>query len=122
MKPLVHARLSAKKYGGKPEDYLSIHDFMDSSKSTLGDVRHRAIFHNTLGPFVVEKVFGHTLTNADGRVVHTRDVAEDHIMEDLGRIPTVEQWLSGLPIQKWMAGGVARHREDSKPQVAARID
>lgn len=58
MKPFVHSDLSAKKFGGKPEDYSDIHNFMDVSKFALADVRHRAIFHNTLGPFVMEQIFG----------------------------------------------------------------
>ncbi len=27
-----HSLLSAKKFGGKPEDYFEIHKFLDSSK------------------------------------------------------------------------------------------
>lgn len=116
MKPMVHARLSAKKYGGTPEDYLPIHDFMDSTKAALADIRHRAILHSAFGCFIVEKVFGHTLTNSDNKTVHVRDVAEDHVKEDLGTIPSIEKWLSKLPIEPWMAGGVARYRKESAPQ------
>ncbi len=28
-KPYIHALSSAKKFGGKPEDYLEIHQLMD---------------------------------------------------------------------------------------------
>ena len=116
MKPLVHARLSAEKYGGAPEDYLPIHDFMDSSKACMPDIRHRAILHSSFGCFIVERVFGHTITNSEGKTVHTRDVAEDHVKEDCGFIPTMERWLSGIKIEPWMAGGVARYRKESSPQ------
>lgn len=58
MKPIVHAQISAKKFGGKTEDYIKIHNMMDSSKSSFPDNRHRAIFHNSLGPFIMEKMFG----------------------------------------------------------------
>jgi len=102
LKPIVHARLSARKYGGTPEDYLPIHEFMDSTKAALPDVRHRAILHSAFGCFVVERVFGATAKNADGKDYCPRDVAEDHILEDLGTIPTLEKWLSKLPIESWM--------------------
>ena len=112
---MVHARLSAKRYGGVPEDYIAIHDFMDSTKAALPDIRHRAILHSAFGCFIVERVFGHTLTNSQNRLVSVRDVAEDHVKEDLGTIPTLERWLSKLPMEPWMAGGVARYRKESEP-------
>ena len=116
MKPMIHARSSARKYGGKPEDYFPIHHFMDSSKASVGDVRHRAIFHSTFGCFLVERVFGPELVNSDGKKFSTRDVAEDHCIEDLGFIPTMEQWLGNMKIQKWM-GGPANRNETEKRKV-----
>lgn len=104
MKPFIHAKISAKRFGGTPDDYIAIHDFIDSSKACIPDIRHRALLHSAFGCFLVEKVFGHTLQNAEGKEVSTRDVAEYHIQEDLGFIPTVEDWLKELPIQLWMSG------------------
>lgn len=121
MKPIVHARLSAKKYGGTPEDYLPIHDFLDSTKAAFPDIRHRAILHNSVGCFIVEKVFGTTIVNSDKMEVSSRDIAEDHIIQDCGFIPTLERWLTGLPVQEWMSGGVARYRDLSKPQPVETI-
>lgn len=102
MKPFIHADLSAKKYGGTREDYQDIHDFLDMSKMAIADVRHRALYHNTQGPYVVEMIFGKTRKNSANREYSTRDVAEDHIIEDLGKIPTVEEWLRKMPIEPWM--------------------
>jgi hypothetical protein len=116
IKPIVHARLSAKKYGGIPDDYLPIHDFMDSTKAALPDVRHRAIMHSSFGCFVVEKVFGTLLTNSDKKVVCVRDIAENHVIEDLGFIPTIERWFHKMPIEPWMSGGVQRYSKESEPQ------
>jgi hypothetical protein len=56
MKPLQHARNSARKWGGIPSDYQALHDFFDSSKAALPDVRHRAILHSSFGIFLVERV------------------------------------------------------------------
>ena len=121
MKPMIHARSSVRKYGGKAEDYLPIHQFMDSSKASLGDVRHRAILHSTFGCFLVESQFGVEMNNSDGKPFSPRDVAEDHCIEDLGFIPTMEQWLGNMKIQKWM-GGPANKNEKSKRKMIALYD
>lgn len=118
MKPLVHARISAKKFGGVAEDYLAIHDFMDCTKMALPDVRHRMVLHNSVGCFIAEKVFGHTITNSENKTVHVRDVAEAHVIEDLGFIPTFEKCFSGMAIEQWMGGKVLKYKEESKPQPA----
>ena len=107
-KPLIHSQLSARKYGGTWEDYQDIHDFMDSSKSALADVRHRAIFHSAFGIFIVEKVFGSVRVNSDGRQYSVRDIAEEHVVQDLGFIPSMEQYLINTPIESWMSGSRRR--------------
>lgn len=98
MKPYVHAVNSARKYGGKPEDYLPVHDFIDSTKAHLPDMRHRAILHNSWGIYMAEQILGTTLTNSDGHKVSVRDIAEDHVIEDLGTIPTLKDCLAEMPI------------------------
>ena len=57
-KPIVHAQSAAKKFGGTANDYLSIEEMIDSSKSSFGDNRHRAIFHSSFGAFVMQWMFG----------------------------------------------------------------
>lgn len=114
MKPYTHARASAMRHGGKPEDYQEIHDFLDLPKSAHADVRHRAILHNSLGPFICEKVFGVNIKNSDGKLVSVRDIAEEHIVEDLGRIPPVSDYLEGMPHYDWLAGNRLRPVNDRK--------
>lgn len=104
MKPFLHSRIHAKKYGGIPSDYEDIDTFIDSSKMALPDMRHRAILHSAFGCFIVEQVFGITRTNSDGISYSPRDVAEDHIIQDLGFIPTVEAYLQNMTLQPWMSG------------------
>lgn len=107
-KPEIHALSSAKKRGGVPEDYLEIHDFMDSSKAVFSDNRHRALTHNSWFIFIVEKVFGHSIVNSDGKKVSVRDICEQHILEDFGGkyIPTAADYLEGMEFQPWMNNGV----------------
>lgn len=102
MKPYIHAKNSVRRYGGQIEDYLPIHDFFDSTKAAYADIRHRAVLHSSFGIYLVEKVFGTTITNSDGKVVSVRDIGEDHVVEDCGCIPTIEKWLENLPVQDWM--------------------
>lgn len=108
MKPYLHGKISAKKYGGTYEDYQDIHDFLDSSKAALPDIRHRAILHSSFGCYIVERIFGATRTNSQGKMYSPRDVAEDHIIQDLGFIPTLDKWFSKMPIEPWMSGTVKR--------------
>jgi hypothetical protein len=104
-KPIIHARSSAKKYGGIPEDYLELHTFMDLSKGALGDNRHRALTHQAA--FLVEVLpaaFGETFVRAsDGKVLSSRDIGEMHCGEDYhGFIPTAEDFLQLVPMRNWM--------------------
>jgi hypothetical protein len=115
MNSYYHAVISAKKYGGKPEDYQKLHDFIDSSKATLADVRHRALLHSAFGVFLCEQVFGHTVTNSDDKKVPVRLLAEEHILEDLGFIPTVEHWLAEMPLRKWMSGTRKKNKLEPLP-------
>jgi len=104
MKPYLHGQISVKKWGGKSEDYQEIHDFLDSSKAHFPDMRHRALLHSSFGIFIAEKVFGINITNSDGKIVSVRDVAEQHVIDDMGTIPTVQDYLTGLPFYDWLGG------------------
>ena len=100
--PYHHAISSARKWGGVPEDYLPIHDFFDSTKAVIADFRHRAGLHHAQGIYIAEQVFGHTLTNSAGRIVPVRFVGEQHVREDLGRIPSFADWVRSIRPEPWM--------------------
>ena len=104
MKPLKHAHISSKKFGGSPEDYQEIHDFMDHTKQNVPDVRHRMLLHNSWGIYLAEKVFGTYITNSSGTKVSVRDIAEQHVLDDLGFIPTLEKCLESMELEQWMGG------------------
>ena len=107
--PWHHAESSARKYGGKPEDYEPLHSWFDASKCQLANFRHRALRHHAYGIFELEQVFGVTITNSDGRQIPTRFIGEQHVREDCGgRIPSVQDWLRGIPGQRWMNVGELR--------------
>lgn len=103
MKPYIHSQSSAKFFGGKPEDYFPIHQFFDQTKSHIGNNTHRAILHSSFGIFLCEQVFGHSIKNSDGKLISVRCVGEQHLVEDLGFIPTVCDYLENLEYQPWMS-------------------
>ena len=116
MHPLIHAENSAKKWGGKAEDYLPVHQWFDESKAFLPDLRHRALRHHAEGIFMAERIFGVFILNSAGRQVPVRYVGEQHVKEDLGRIPTVSDWLREIHVKAWMMKGTER------PPVEVVID
>ena len=106
-KPFIHALNSSKRFGGKPEDYLEIHNFMDSSKSAFADNRCRALTHNSwFINTVLERVFGVTLTNSEGKIIPVKDIAENHVLDDFGHkfIPTAQDYLQEIEYCEWMNG------------------
>ena len=51
--PFKHAESSARKFGGKAEDYLPIHNWFDESKAFIADFRHRSSSAPHGGNFLV---------------------------------------------------------------------
>jgi hypothetical protein len=99
-----HAERSAKRFGGKTEDYLPIHNWFDESKAFFPDFRHRALRHHAEGIFLAQKLFGVTIVNSDGTQIPVRYVGEQHVREDPGPIPTVQDWLFQIKPRRWMYG------------------
>lgn len=106
-KPHQHAESSAKKFGGKLQDYLEIHALLDSSKIAFADNRHRALTHNSwFVNHILPKIFGDTLTNSDGKLISVIAIAEQHLLEDFNYhfIPTAQDYLSLMEKPSWLHG------------------
>ncbi len=104
--PVHHAESSARKFGGKPEDYQEIHDWFDASKAHEPLPFHRALRHHSFGIFEAQSVFGNQIVNAEGRRIPVRFIGEQHVREDCRGIPSVSDWLRGIPLKPWMVNGV----------------
>lgn len=102
-KPRIHALSSAKKFGGQPDDYGKIHQFMDSSKSAHAGLVHRALFHHEGATAIVEKVFGVELHVTVHTKVPVASVVEQHIVEDLGYVPNLSAYLKEFHAERWAA-------------------
>jgi hypothetical protein len=100
--PYHHALSSVKKWGGETEDYMSIHEWFDDSKKSHADFRHRALRHHAEGIFLCESIFGKTITLSSGRTIPVRWVGEQHVQEDLGRIPSATDYLRLITPEPWM--------------------
>jgi hypothetical protein len=97
-----HALSSARRWGGTPEDYLHVHTWFDSSKLILADFRHRALRHHAEGIWLAEQLHGVVITNSVGRQVPVRLIGEQHVLEDLGRIPSFADWVRCIRPEAWM--------------------
>ena len=103
MKASNHCLSSVKYFGGIEDDYYDIHSWFDRSKNYYGDIRHRALRHHTQGIEECEYIFGYSIKNSDGKEIPVRSIAEQHIREDLGFIPSVQDWLKEIVPKPWMA-------------------
>jgi hypothetical protein len=108
----MHAKSAARKWGGDAEQYYDLERFIDCSKEgSVADVRHRALLHHSEGIGICIERFGPTLTieRVHGVLqVPVRQIAERHILEDIGWIPSHKDWLGDTPIKGWMSGSQRR--------------
>lgn len=102
--PLEHAKNTARKFGGRAEDYLTIHQWFDESKAFIADFRHRALRHHSEGIFLAERIFGIVIRNTEGKDIPVRYIGEQHVREDLGRIPSFQDWATKIRLEPWMYG------------------
>ncbi len=110
MIPQIHAELSAKRYGGIPEDYLDIHILMDSTKNCVSNNKHRFLTHNSwFITTIIPMVFGQMRENSEGRRYSTKDCAEYHVLEDFRMrfIPTPADYAEHMTLEMWMNNGLS---------------
>ncbi|MHB8492762.1 MAG: DUF6915 family protein, partial [Solirubrobacteraceae bacterium] len=80
----------------------------------IADSRHRALRHHAEGIFLCEAIVGTTVTTSAGRAIPVRWIGEQHVREDLGRIPSAAEWLLCITPADWMsrnATPLARRQE-----------
>ena len=105
-----HALSSARKFGGVADDYLALHNWFDESKAITADFRHRALRHHAEGIFMLERFFGTVITVSTGREVPVRLIGEQHVIEDLGFIPSFADWVRCIRPEPWMGRAQPIHR------------
>lgn len=100
--PIEHAENSVKIHGGDIEDYLSIHEVIDSSKIAYSNLDHRILTHNTwFIEYILPKIFGSyiviTMNNGEHKNIAVSQIGIEHVMEDLGYVPNVLENLIKPP-------------------------
>lgn len=106
-----HAVSASRKWGGEPNDYIDIEEFIDSSKKIIGDSRHRSIYHHTEGVWLCQRIFGRILRvqGAHRKLeIPVRLIAERHVLEDLGWLPSPKDYIDGMVLKPWMSGATRR--------------
>lgn len=89
MKPIHHALVSARLFGGAPEDYLPVHNAFDLSKAALGDMRHRAALHSVdHGLEVMRLIFPERIGRAS-----LEEICVQHVHDDQGFSVKLDTWL-----------------------------
>lgn len=145
--PHHHAISSARKWGGRPDDYLAVHQWFDETKGWMPDFRHRAIRHHSEGIFECEQKFGAAITLSTcakcgnpesdhpwrgsedvlipreclefrAKEIPVRWIGEQHVREDLGSIPTAADWLRRLSAEPWMNRSRRLSRELEQTEIA----
>jgi hypothetical protein len=127
-KAIEHAQSSVKKYGGRMEAFLPIHELLDGSRTVFGDVRHRALTHHIYFIQHIPKILGYdtvTVRKNGKRVkISVLQIAEDHLREDFGgMIPSASDFLQAIVFQDWMNGKnpqeipPSKRRDESKTEV-----
>jgi hypothetical protein len=111
--PYHHALSSVRIWGGTEDEYLPVHAWFDESKAIIADFRHRALRHHAEGIFMAERLFGTTLTLSTGRVIPVRWIGEQHVREDLGRIPSFADWVRAIRPEPWMGRATNLGVEDA---------
>ena len=101
--PYYHSVSSAKRFGGAPEDFLKIHEWFDRGKASQPDFKHRALSHHSQGIYDCANLFGTTILISTGVKVPTRLIGEQHVLEDLGFIPSFQDWMEILFVKRWMS-------------------
>jgi hypothetical protein len=80
-----------------------IHRWLDQCKADLADIRHRDPAQR-LGHNLAIDVFGDFITNSANHRVFVKEIGEQHVVEDLGFIPSLNECLAGLKLEAWMGG------------------
>jgi len=105
----IHSKSSARRFGGEPNDYLTIHKKMDCSKAYFSSNSHRALTHHSFWIHeVMIPIFGYVIKNSEGKEVSVKDICEFHILEDFGMkfIPTAQDYLENIDFADWMQNGM----------------
>ena len=97
---------SAKKFGGKPSDYHSVHSLIMDLCTTTSSLSGRAAVHcREFMAFVLSHLLGRsTLTNTEEVTVSVQEIGEEHLRFLYGFVPTKARWRNAKIYEEWFDG------------------
>jgi hypothetical protein len=97
------AKALVKQYGGTVDDYASLYEFFTQYLQTTSQLASVSLLANAFGIFIAEQKFG-ALYNlkSTGRTLPLRAVAESMVSTFYGEIPSLQDVLSEVPVERWM--------------------
>ncbi len=101
MKPLQHALITAHRYGGRWQDWIAIHDWIDRSKALYPSMQHRMFLHSDFGEWLTVRIRGESIKAEGGTIIPTHTLFQDHQLEDVGRLITLSEWLREANTSYW---------------------
>ena len=105
--------MSSVRSGGAWSDSLPVHEFLDISKIACADRRHRIVLHHVdLGLFVAQQAFPSRCDVAD--------LVSQHVKEDLGRLPSLSDWLDLTDLER-LPSPVMRRIGNGPAGIAASV-
>jgi hypothetical protein len=116
MKALQHAQVAARRFGGRWQDWYDFHDWFDQSKMAFPSMQHRMFLHSDFGAGVATRLFGEILTAADGTRIASIELAEAHLVEDLGRVVKLSEWLEEMDYTSLLQAQTRALRQRSRAE------
>jgi hypothetical protein len=96
------ANASAARFGGDPSAYLALHAWFLETRNWSYGPEHLLFRHHAFGIFEAEARFGPVIASDNGKAVPTRVVAERHVQQVLGRVPSAADFLRRIKGERWM--------------------
>jgi len=96
---MMRSDLSVSRWGGITDDYLALHEFIDSTKALCSDNRHRVLHTHWALDNVILPIFGRTTVNSEGRKIATKELVErDHFLPDFQNkfIPVLSDFVDAM--------------------------
>ncbi len=120
--PIYHARSSARQFGGQESDYLALHQFFDHTKAHIATSLHRLALHNDFGIELCGQIYGVEYRRAsDGVFVPVHTIGRQHVMEDFGFLPTLQECLRSHPLHREAERSTIPSLEEQCQKIAQRL-
>lgn len=98
----------ARRFKAHAGDFSEINGWIDGHNDPEGidasaHPAARYLRHQSYSCFEVEEIFGITIALSDGRQIPSRYIAEYHITQEFGFIPSLSEWLCLIQPKPFMA-------------------